>query len=121
MKKNIIIAGSRGFTDPLLLETELQKVLSFGRKYGYEFTFISSNARGADKMGIRFAKRNNLPFLLFVPDWTGIGRSAGILRNLEMARAADFCLCFWDGESPGTNHMRKICKRQNIVLRTVHY
>jgi hypothetical protein len=121
MKKNLIVAGGREFSNSLLLETELNNVLRFGKKYGYEFTILSGNARGADKMGIRFAKSNNLPFLLFIPDWMGNGRSAGILRNLEMAKAADFCLCFWDGESPGTNHMRKICKRQNIVLRTVHY
>ena len=121
MKKNLIVAGSRGFNNSLLLETELNKILRFGKKYGYEFTVLSGNARGADKMAVVFAKHNAIPFLLFIPDWTTAGRSAGVLRNLEMAKAADFCLCFWDGKSPGTSHMREICNRKSIPLRTVCY
>ncbi len=120
MNKNLIVAGSREFNNSLLMNIELNKILRFGNKFGYQFTILSGNARGADKMAVQFAKSNGLDFLLFVPDWS-TGRSAGILRNIEMAKAADFCLCFWDGESPGTSHMRKICKRKNIVLRTVHY
>ena len=121
MRKNLIIAGSRGFFDPLLLETEIKKIIAFGVKFGYEFKILSGNAKGADKLGIEAAKKYNLPFELFKPDWSKHGKSAGIIRNLEMAENADFCLCFWDGKSPGTNHMRKICKRKNVLLRTVHY
>jgi hypothetical protein len=121
MNKNIIIAGGRNFTGSLLLENEMHKILAFGKKYGYEFTVISGNAKGADSLGIRFAERNNLPFRIFAPDWQKYNRSAGIVRNIEMANVADFCLCFWDGKSPGTNHMRKICKQKNILLKTVYY
>ncbi len=121
MKKNIIIEGSRGFFDPLLFETEFKNILSFGKKFEYEFTVLSGNAKGADKMGIEMAKKYNLPFEVFKPDWIKNGRSAGVIRNVEMANSADFCICFWDGKSPGTNHMRNICKRKNIVLKTIRY
>ncbi len=121
MKKNLIVAGGREFSNSLLLETELNKILRFGKKYGYEFTLFSGNARGADKMAVVYAKANYLPFVLFLPQWETSGKVAGVLRNIEMAKTADFCLCFWDGKSPGTNHMRKICNRKHIPLRTVYY
>ncbi len=121
MMKRLILAGGRNFSGSLLLEYEMKKVLFFGMKNGYEFTILSGNARGADSLGIKFAKNNNLPFEIFNPDWMKHGRSAGIVRNVEMAKTADFCLCFWDGKSPGTNHMRRICKSKNIALRTVIY
>jgi hypothetical protein len=121
MKKNLIVAGSRRFSNLLLLETELNKIIQFGKKNGYEITIFSGNARGADKMAVEYAKANKLPYLLFLPQWETSGKVAGVLRNIEMSKTADFCLCFWDGISPGTNHMRKICKRKHIPLRTVYY
>ena len=121
MKKNIIVAGSREFKNSLLLETELNKILAFGKKYGCEFTILSGNARGADKMAVQFAKKHNLDCILFIPNWENLGKQAGIIRNIQMSYVADFCLCFWDGTSPGTSHMREACKKKHIPLRTVYY
>jgi hypothetical protein len=42
----------------------------------------------------------------FPADWNGIyKRSAGIIRNIEMAKYAHALLALWDGKSKGTEHM----------------
>jgi len=40
---------------------------------------------------------------LFPANWAKHGRSAGMIRNDEIAKYADRCVAFWDGESRGTS------------------
>ena len=41
---------------------------------------------------------------VFLADWKKYGRKAGPLRNAEIIKACDECVCFWDGEFHGTRH-----------------
>ncbi len=68
-------------------------------------TIISGRAKGADRLGERFAQEHNIPIQRFLADWDTHGKKAGFLRNLEMAKAADILIAFWDGKSRGTQHM----------------
>jgi len=68
-------------------------------------TIISGRAKGADRLGERFAQEHNIPTQLFPADWNTHGRKAGFIRNLKMAKAADILIAFWDGQSRGTQHM----------------
>lgn len=100
----VIVAGSRHFTDYDLV------VKSFSELYqeGYLLkmrTIISGGARGADKLGERYAKQNNLKVIIYSAKWDEHGRAAGPIRNIEMANAADALVAFWDGVSRGTGHM----------------
>ena len=45
------------------------------------------------------------------PDWDKYGKSAGYIRNTEMAEAGDILVAFWDGKSKGTEHMINIMKK----------
>ena len=66
---------------------------------------ISGGAKGADLLGEQYASNKNLHVKLFPADWAQYGKSAGIKRNSEMAQYADHCICFWDGQSKGTEKM----------------
>lgn len=77
---------------------------------------ISGTAKGADKLGERFAKENNLTLHRFPADWNRYGKSAGYKRNVEMADNADALLALWDGKSRGTKHMIDIVRSRVMAL-----
>lgn len=94
-----IIAGSRTCTD-------YNTLLNAVRKINWKITAIlSGNANGADKLGIRYAKEHDIPFLLYNAEWDKYGKKAGIVRNLEMIKVADALIALWDGRSSGTKHV----------------
>ena len=94
----LIIAGSRTFNDYDLLKTNLNTLNSITE-------IVSGTAKGADLLGERFAVENNIPIKKFPANWSKFGKSAGFLRNKEMAEYADTLIVFWDGKSKGTKHM----------------
>ena len=112
---NVIIAGSRRFTNyRLLCETLAPNAASVT-------AVISGGARGADQLGYRWAWKHAIRHQLFRADWERFGKSAGVRRNYHMAQAGDVLIAFWDGQSPGTAHMVQ-CMRQLgkpvVVIRT---
>ena len=113
----IIIAGSRDFDDYALLKEKLDKAKAhFGT-----FEVVSGKARGADSLGERYARENDLPIAEFPADWDTHGKSAGYKRNADMADYADGCIVFWDGESKGTKHMIDLATKKGIKLAVVNY
>ena len=66
---------------------------------------VSGGARGVDKLGEIWAVKNDIPIRLFPANWKEHGRSAGYIRNKEMANYADALIALWDGKSAGTRHM----------------
>jgi len=95
----LIIAGSRTFTD----YQGLCQVLAPDR---HRITqVITGGARGADRLGIRWAVSHSVRLKGFPADWQRFGKSAGVRRNFQMAQAGDMLLAFWDGRSAGTRHM----------------
>lgn len=97
----VIIAGSREFDD-------FEAMLGFMSVLPTEWDItevVSGGARGADRLGESFAHLYNKSVKVFPADWDKHGKSAGILRNREMADYADGLIAFWDGVSPGTKHM----------------
>lgn len=65
---------------------------------------VSGTARGVDRSGEEWARRNRIPIKTFKPDW-GQGSKAGLLRNMEMGKYADGAIVIWDGVSTGSRHM----------------
>ena len=62
-------------------------------------------ASGVDEFGRRWAVANNIPVKKFPADWDLYGKSAGPIRNIQMARYADWLIAFWNGTSAGTKNM----------------
>lgn len=105
-----IIAGSRGITRYAYLLQAIE--LS-----GFDITeVVSGTCRGPDRMGERYAADKGLPIKRFPADWDRLGKSAGFVRNLEMAKYADACIVLWDGKSRGTKHMIDITDKQELDL-----
>lgn len=115
----VIVAGSRNFSDYELLERNLTVLL---RNYKpEEIEIVSGGARGVDILGEKYAKEKGCKIKRFIPDWDGKGKSAGYLRNWDMAKYADACVVFWDGKSKGTKHMMDLATKEGIKLKTVVY
>ncbi len=119
MTAKIIVAGSRGFTDyPLLKDTLDQLFIHIDKK---NIEIVSGMAKGADKLGERYAKENNIPIKQFPANWLDHGKKAGYLRNEEMAQYATHCVVFWDNQSKGTKHMIDLAKKHRLQLRVISF
>jgi len=113
----IIVAGSRNFNDYDLLKEKLDFLIK-GRK---ETEIVSGTAKGADFLGEKYAKERSLVVKRFPADWDKYGKRAGYVRNEEMAKYADACVCFWDGSSRGTEHMINLAKKHNLRTIVINY
>lgn len=101
----IIIFGSRDITDYELLK----RIMIESNAINKVTEIVSGGARGADRLGERWAEEHKIPIKRFIPDWKTLGRKAGILRNEDMGRYADGGVGLWNG-SPGTKHMINFLK-----------
>jgi len=107
----VIIAGSRNFNDYNLLKSSCDNLLT-------QFTnieIVSGTARGADKLGERYAREKGYSIKEFPANWS-LGKSAGYIRNDEMAKYADMLIAFWDGTSKGTKHMIDLANKRGIKV-----
>lgn len=112
----IIIAGSRNFNDYNLLKSNCDNLLT-------QFTnieIVSGTARGADKLGERYAREKGYSIKEFPANWN-LGKSAGYIRNDEMAKYSDMLIAFWDGTSKGTKHMIDLANKRSLKVEIVNY
>ena len=85
--------------------------MPFENKKISDIIIISGCASGADTLGERYAVENGFKIEKYPADWQKYGKSAGPRRNLQMAEACDFVICFWDGKSRGTRSMIEYAKQ----------
>ena len=118
----VIIAGGRDFNDYSLLEDEVfDFILDLGIPLG-RIEFVLGGARGADNLGLQFAKEYGFNYKMFIPDWKGLGKKkAGIIRNHEMGDYADMLVAFWNGKSTGTKDMIDYATKKGLVVKVVMY
>lgn len=115
----VIIAGGRDFDDYSLLCRFADACLRNKTLQGVEI--ICGKARGADALGERYAKERGFDIQRFPADWDGLGKSAGFIRNEQMAANADALIAFWDGKSHGTKHMIETAKKKGLPVRVKNY
>ena len=113
----VIIAGGRNFNDYDSLKNKVDTILSNQK----EVTIVSGTARGADRLGERYAEENHHKVEKYPAMWDIYGKSAWYKRNEEMAKIADSCVVFWDGKSRGTKHMIDLAKKFNLKLRIIKF
>lgn len=75
---------------------------------------VSGMAPGVDRLGVKRAKEHGVLLTPFYANWTRFGKSAGPIRNREMAVYVDGAIILWDGSSPGTRNMIEICDELSI-------
>lgn len=101
----LIIAGTRTFDNYKLLEETIKPAL-LGISHLEDIDeIVSGCCKGADKLGERFAELLNIKPTKFPADWDKYGKSAGIIRNRQMAEYADAAVVFWDAHSKGSLNM----------------
>jgi len=76
---------------------------------------VSGTARGVDILGEIWALENNIPVKKFPANWDLHGKSAGYIRNVEMAEYAEAAIIIWDGYSKGTKHMINTAKNCRLI------
>jgi hypothetical protein len=108
----VIIAGSRSVQNIKYLEEAIAKLLDLNPNFILRITeVVSGTAVGADQLGEAWALRHNKPVKKIPADWNKHGRSAGPIRNREMARYADMAIVLWDGYSHGAKNMVEEMRR----------
>ena len=105
-----IIAGSRTITDWKILASAIA-----ASKF-HITCVISGNACGMDLLGEEWAKNRNVPCDIYKANWYKFGKSAGPIRNSEMANASEALLLVWDGVSVGSKNMLETAKRKGLQI-----
>lgn len=106
----VIIAGSRTFTNGAV-------VAAAYHKSGFKATeIVSGGCRGVDESGERLADQMRIPVRRFQASWATYGKSAGPVRNREMAAYADALIAIWDGKSRGTANMIAEAKAKGLKI-----
>jgi|TARA_R110000744_G_scaffold246787_3_gene363200 hypothetical protein len=104
----ILIAGGRNFTDKQFLEEYMSKYLS-------EVTVvISGTAKGADRLGEKWAQANDVAVERYPAQWSRYGGAAGPIRNQEMLDKGkpDLVVVFKGGK--GSAHMASIARKAKV-------
>ena len=113
----VIIAGGRDFDDYEKLCKFCDKILSNQDKV----KIVSGTAKGADRLGERYAEERGYKVKRFPAQWAQHKRAAGNIRNDEMADYADGLIAFWDDKSKGTMHMIDLAREKGLKVRVCRY
>ncbi len=97
----VIIAGSREIHD----YDRLCKVITRSQFENEITEVVSGTCHGVDLLGERWANENHIPIKRFPAQWDLYGRSAGPIRNRQMALYADALIALMIIESRGTLNM----------------
>ncbi len=109
----VAVIGSREFKDYNLMCETLKK---------FDITIlISGGAVGADSLGERYAKENNIETIIFKPDWNKFGKQAGFLRNTTIIENSDIVIAYWNGTSRGTADSINKAKNLNKQVIIINF
>jgi hypothetical protein len=119
--KKVIIAGTRTFCTEEHYALLVQLLDGLCEIYGQPEEIVSGCARGADRLGERWAESRGINITRFPSDWDTYGKRAGMLRNQDMGNYADTLVAFWDGESRGTKHMIDFANMRGLEVILYNY
>lgn len=114
----LIIAGGRDFNNYDGMSKCLDRLL---KNINDNIEIVCGMARGADRLGERYAKEHGYKVIYMPADWDLYGKSAGFKRNVQMAEYADALVAFWDGVSSGTKHMIETAQNMGLDVRVKKY
>ena len=106
----LAIIGSRG-----IMVEDIERYLPDGVD-----EIVSGGAKGVDLCAKEYAKKNDIKYTEFLPDYNRYGRAAPIKRNDEIINYADEVIAFWDGASKGTQYTvkraQKLGKKVTVII-----
>jgi len=119
MGMKLIIAGSRTLNEVGLISAVIERndILLDIKEV------VSGCAKGIDTAGAEWAAIHGITIKSFPADWNKFGRSAGYIRNSEMAKYGDALLAIWDGHSKGTLNMITTMQKleKPVYIMEVYY
>jgi hypothetical protein len=105
--------------------SQMKRVMdNLGQFYGGRERIIirQGGARGADGLAKDWVDWvGGIKMQEYLPNWEKYGKSAGMVRNAEMAKGADVLVAFWDGQSKGTKGMIDIAIKQGLETHVYRY
>lgn len=116
--KKVIVAGSRNFNDEIFIYKKLDELLQQYKEFN-EVEIVEGGCRGVDLIAKQYAIDRNLSYKEFPADWNSYGKSAGMIRNSDMAQYADALIAFYDGKSKGTGGMIRIAKGKGLPVHII--
>lgn len=118
--KRVVIAGCRDYNNYNEAKEYIDYCLSEIRKEN-EIIIVSGCASGADAIGERYAKEKGFKVEKHPANWNKYGKSAGPIRNKQMAEVSDYVICFWDQKSRGTKSMITYAKEcgKEVKIKTI--
>jgi hypothetical protein len=114
----VIIAGGRDFCNKVTLYNAVQQ---WCKEVAPITEVVCGMAEGADTLGMLWANFMEIPVIKFPADWGKHGKSAGPIRNKQMAECADGLIAFWDGESKGTKNMIDLATKKGLIVAVINY
>lgn len=116
---SMLVCGSRGYSDRgQFLASFAGAVRDAPDKMVVEI--LSGGADGPDTWAIGYGRSWGHSVRVFPADWKGLGKRAGIVRNLQMLdEVPALVLAFWDGQSKGTKHTIDEARRRGIKVEVV--
>jgi YspA, cpYpsA-related SLOG family len=109
----VIIAGSRSFHNYTRLCEIMEQLIP-----SLNITeVVSGCANGVDRLGERWAQARGIPVKRFPADWNAFGRSAGPIRNKQMAQYADALIAIkGSAVSRGTDNMIEQARKAQMAF-----
>ena len=105
-----IIVGSRNHFDTKWFHKAIENS-------GFEITgIVSSGMLGIDRLAEQYALERKLPIYRFTMNKKKYGRSADIMRNLQMVNVADAVIAIWDGKAYNAGHILNVAYRNNLRI-----
>jgi hypothetical protein len=111
----IVVAGGRDFNDKDIIFSCLDKIVK------KDDIIISGHASGVDSWGECYADVHGLQLEIYPAQWGVYGKSAGPIRNEQMAKIADKVILFWNGKSRGTYNMLQMAKKYQCEIVIFDY
>jgi len=110
----ILVCGSRTWNNSAIIYDILSKLPK-------DIIIIHGAAPGADRLAAKIAEEQlGLKVIPFPAKWNRYKKSAGHIRNLEMANEnPDKIIAFWDGISSGTKDMMEIAEKGDIPVDVI--
>lgn len=78
-----LVCGGRNFDDADLMAREMERI---ALERGRPTLIIHGDARGADTLAKKWARRNGVATAPYPADWKAHGRAAGPIRNAKMIK-----------------------------------
>lgn len=111
--KTVIVSGSRTITDYNLVK----QVIESSPWFGNILAIHVGDAKGVDKLAVRWCKENGITYHIFRAEWDEYGKAAGPIRNKEMiTHGGEALIAIWDGESKGTKGMLALARKHGLPV-----